>query len=249
LCYNVGMFPKYIELNGEKFEVVYERAKARTSSVRISGDKVVIKLSRFARDFDQDRMVVKFLKWAGKRISKVEKGLVLKPEYNDGGKVFTHNKVYDIVVKITDRKNNAARLKDSVIEIFLGRVFSEKLSEKGRGVVVKKLAEDLILKDQVAYLNEVTDELNQMHFQEKVNSCKFKKTRSRFGSMSKKRNMNISFRLLFAPREVFRYVCVHELSHLKEFNHSKRFWAVVEGAMPEYKEAEKWLRNNGFMLG
>lgn len=243
------MFPQNIECNGQKFEVVYKRAKGRSSSVRISEDKVVMRLTRFAGDFQQMKMVEKFLVWAKKRLSKVEKGLVLKPVYNDQGKVFTHNKVYDIVVKITDRKNNAARLKDSVIEIFLGRVFSEKLSEKGRGLVVKKLAEDLILKDQTSYLEEVVDELNQMHFQEKVNVCKFKKTKSRFGSMSRKRNMNISFRLLFAPREVFRYVCVHELSHLKEFNHSKRFWAVVESAMPEYKESEKWLKHNGFMLG
>lgn len=217
--------------------------------MKISNGEVIIRLSRYASEAQNLKIIEKFLTWATKRLAKFKPSSFVLPAYKDGGKVFTHNKIYDIVVKITDRKNNVARLKDGVIEIFLGRIFSEKLSEKGRGLIVKKLAEDLILKDQTIYLNEVVDELNQMYFQEKVSMCRFKKTKSRFGSMSRKRNMNISFRLLFAPRDVFRYVCVHELSHLKEFNHSKRFWAVVESAMPEYKEAEKWLKHNGFMLG
>lgn len=243
------IYPKLLQVGENTFPVRCEVSRGRSSSVRISNGEVIIRFSRFSSEAQNLKIVERFLTWAGKRLAKFKPSSFVLPVYNDGGKVFTHNKVYDIVVKTTDRKNNAARLKDSVIEVFLGRVFSEKLSEKGRGVVVKKLAEDAILKDQTSYLKEVVDELNQMHFQEKVNVCKFKKTKSRFGSMSRKRNMNISFRLLFAPREVFRYVCVHELSHLKEFNHSKRFWAVVESAMPEYKESEKWLKHNGFMLG
>jgi len=243
------IYPKTLQVGENAFPVKCEFSRGRSSTVRIVHGEVILRLSRYAGEFQQSQIIEKFLVWAQKRLVKVKPSSFVLPEYKDQGKVFTHNKVYDIVVKTTDRKNNTAKLKDSVIEIFLGRVFSEKLTEKGRGLVVKKLAEDVILKDQIPYLNEVVDELNQMYFQEKINMCRFKKTRSRFGSMSRKRNMNISFRLLFAPREVFKYVCVHELSHLKEFNHSKRFWAVVETAMPEYKESEKWLRHNGFMLG
>ena len=243
------IYPKILQVGENTFPVRCDVSRGRSSSVRISNGEVIIRLSRFSSEAQNLKIIERFLTWAGKRLAKFKPSSFVLPVYKDGGKILTHNKSYDVVVKITDRKNNAARLKDSVIEIFLGRIFAEKLSEKGKNIVVKKLSEDLILKDQTSYLNEVVDELNQMDFQEKVNSCKFKKTRSRFGSMSKKRNMNISFRLLFAPRNVFRYVCVHELSHLKEFNHSKRFWDTVEGAMPEYKEAEKWLKHNGFMLG
>ncbi len=114
---------------------------------------------------------------------------------------------------------------------------------------IKALTEKIIMKDQTPYLIEVINELNQMYFQEKYNNVKFKRTSSRFGSCSSKRNINIAYRLLFAPREIFRYVCVHELAHLKEMNHSKRFWSIVEVAMPEYKNCEKWLKKNGMMLG
>jgi len=50
--------------------------------------------------------------------------------------------------------------------------------------------------------------------------------------------------LLFAPDEVIDYVCIHELAHLKERNHSPEFWKLVEGALPDYREKEKWLKEN-----
>ena len=115
--------------------------------------------------------------------------------------------------------------------------------------VVQDMVEKLIIKDQTNYLENVIDELNQLHFQENYGHVRFKRISSRFGSCSNKGNINIAFRLLFAPKEVFRYVCVHELAHLKEFNHSKRFWNIVREAMPNYKDSEKWLKNNGFLLG
>jgi hypothetical protein len=48
-----------------------------------------------------------------------------------------------------------------------------------------------------------------------------------------------------APDDILEYVCIHELAHLCEMNHSPRFWALVKKAMPDYKEKEKWLKANG----
>ncbi|HKZ41668.1 MAG TPA: M48 family metallopeptidase, partial [Candidatus Hodarchaeales archaeon] len=56
---------------------------------------------------------------------------------------------------------------------------------------------------------------------------------------------NISTRLLFAPDEVLEYVCIHELAHLIEHNHSDRFWALVEKAMPYYPQQKQWLKEHG----
>ena len=57
--------------------------------------------------------------------------------------------------------------------------------------------------------------------------------------------MNLSTRLLFAPKDVIDYVIIHELAHLYEMNHSKKFWNIVSQVMPNYKEKEKWLSKNG----
>lgn len=73
--------------------------------------------------------------------------------------------------------------------------------------------------------------------------------RSRWGSCSAKRNLNFNWKLIMAPPEALDYVVVHELCHLIEFNHSPRFWRLVEGQMPEYESWKRWLKDHGKELG
>ena len=98
------------------------------------------------------------------------------------------------------------------------------------------------------YLPEVSrrvHELNEIHFRRRINHVKLSDTYSRWGSCSHKGNINLATRLLLAPEEVLDAVIIHELAHLVEQNHSSRFWALVERALPNYKEYDKWLKENG----
>ena len=72
--------------------------------------------------------------------------------------------------------------------------------------------------------------------------------KTRWGSCSGKKNLNFNCLLMLAPEWVRDYVVVHELCHLLEMNHSSRFWALVEKAAPDSKEARKWLRTQGSAL-
>ena len=69
--------------------------------------------------------------------------------------------------------------------------------------------------------------------------------RSRWGSCSSKHNLNFNWKLILAPPEALTYVVIHELCHLKDFNHSPRFWAEVRARMPEYEAWKKWLHTHG----
>jgi len=69
--------------------------------------------------------------------------------------------------------------------------------------------------------------------------------RSRWGSCSPKGHIALNFRLLLMPSEVREYVLIHELMHLKQANHSRRFWRLVEAACPGFRDAERWLRRHG----
>ena len=87
-------------------------------------------------------------------------------------------------------------------------------------------------------------ELNRKHFQKPVKGVRLKYNHSNWGSCSRSGNINLSTRLLFAPPDVIDYVIVHELAHLVELNHSPRFWNIVEKAVPDYRDKEKWLKEN-----
>jgi predicted metal-dependent hydrolase len=72
--------------------------------------------------------------------------------------------------------------------------------------------------------------------------------RSRWGSCSRSGAIALNYRLIQMPAAVCDYVLVHELMHLKQQNHGPKFWALVERACPEYREAERWLRTSGRRL-
>lgn len=66
--------------------------------------------------------------------------------------------------------------------------------------------------------------------------------RTRWGSCNSKKEVRLNWRLLQAPPHLINYVICHELAHLKEMNHSAKFWAVVASIYPDYKAAEKELK-------
>ncbi len=67
--------------------------------------------------------------------------------------------------------------------------------------------------------------------------------KTRWGSCSQKGNLNFNYKILHLPEKHLDYIIVHELCHLREFNHSKKFWDLVKAAVPEYKKIRKEIRN------
>ena len=84
------------------------------------------------------------------------------------------------------------------------------------------------------------------HFNQFYNFSYFKITvrnqRTCWGSCSKKGNLNFNYRLLNLPAELRDYVIVHELCHLREFNHSPRFWDLVARVLPEHQAMRRRLK-------
>lgn len=103
-------------------------------------------------------------------------------------------------------------------------------------------------KEAKKYIVDKTIEFSKilwLEFKEiKINSAK-----TRWWSCNSKKNINFSFRLILAPKLSIDYVIIHELSHLKEMNHSRQFWNLVDNYCRwvwiwDYKKEQKWLKEN-----
>lgn len=79
-------------------------------------------------------------------------------------------------------------------------------------------------------------------------AIRLKDTRTRWGSCAPDRTLAFSWRLVLAPEWVLDYVVAHEVAHLREMNHSDRFWALVEARTPHRHAATAWLRRHGAAL-
>jgi predicted metal-dependent hydrolase len=70
-----------------------------------------------------------------------------------------------------------------------------------------------------------------------------KNQKTLWGSCSRKGNLNFNYKIALIPERCAEYIIVHELCHLKEFNHSAQFWDLVAKTIPEYKQLRKQLRS------
>lgn len=86
------------------------------------------------------------------------------------------------------------------------------------------------------------------HYQVPVGRVSIRDQKTCWGSCSGSGNLNFNYRLLFMPPQIAMYVVAHELCHLKEFNHSARFWALVSETVPDYKRIRQELHARGDMM-
>lgn len=95
----------------------------------------------------------------------------------------------------------------------------------------------------LAFVIKKVEELNrQYNFSYSRITVKNQKTR--WGSCSKKRNLNFNYKIIFLPEKLAEYIIVHELCHLQEFNHSQKFWNLVARAVPNYRDVVKQVKRH-----
>ncbi len=79
-------------------------------------------------------------------------------------------------------------------------------------------------------------------------AVRLKDTRSRWGSCTAKGELAFSWRVIMAPPFVLDYLAAHEVAHIRELNHSHRFWRLVRETCPEMDRGQSWLKKNGSRL-
>mgnify|MGYP001181571894 CR=1 FL=1 len=163
--------------------------------------------------------------------------------YGNGSVIHTTRKSYSITISKENRKTGKAKCEQGIIKITL----PSEIEKDSEGKMIHTLLGRVLAHDNHPWIEERIMWLNQHYINEPIKSVQLKNNRSNWGSCSSGGNINISVRLLFAPEEVQDYVLIHELAHLKEMNHTSKFWKIVEDIMPDYKQKEKWLKENNHL--
>lgn len=214
------------------------------SRISLGKEKINVRLSNTLSGKEKNETIRQFLLWAQKQIA--QKKLYQQKEkliYEEGDSIIIFGEQWILTFPENPGKRATIHFRhDQVIEI---RLPVKTQSLEHRQELIQKL---LAKGGQTYYLPKVQErvlELNKTTFNKPLHLIRLRYMISRWGSCSTTGNISLSSRLLLAPMWVFDYVVVHELAHRIEMNHSARFWRLVSQAMPEYKNAEKWLRKHG----
>ena len=142
-------------------------------------------------------------------------------------------------------------LKESIAEKFVREKFQWLLSKfsffkqfEGKAIVRYSHEDYLKYKEGACSLVESRINYFSKIYKFKYNKINIKNQKTRWGSCSEKGNLNFNYKIVLLPSLISDYLIVHELCHLKELNHSKKFWELVEKTIPNYRSIRGELKKS-----
>lgn len=151
----------------------------------------------------------------------------------------------DSGVQLTSPFYVSAKMADTYLQEKADWVLAqlEKVKNKPTSKLPKATREDYLkYKELAREIAEKKLKRFNAHYGFKWKRISIRNTKSRWGSCSSNKNLNFSYRIIYLPEHLSDYIIIHELCHLGQFNHSKKFWALVEKACPDYKKSRREIR-------
>lgn len=132
---------------------------------------------------------------------------------------------FQVVIQKSDLDKIYTTLKDEVLYITFPH--HQTLESKDTQLFIKETIESACRSEAKGLLPQLVKDLASKH-DFLVNEVKVNSSRSRWGSCSSKKNINLSLYCLMLPKHLVEFVILHELCHTKEMNHGERFWALLD---------------------
>jgi predicted metal-dependent hydrolase len=218
------------------YKINRSRKRRKTISLQVRNEAEVIISAPYFTPVDEiNSFVEEKQNWINKAIRKHKEDFQKNKvkEYNTGEHFFYLGQSYPLEVFFEPFENSGVVFWNN--SFYLNAREDRDLRKHYFVLWYKKKASDFIYQ-RVDYFSRI---LKLRHESLKITSAE-----SRWGSCSEDNNLAFSFRLMMAPTDIIDYVIVHELTHIKEKNHSSKFWQRVETLMPEYKTQRRWLKDN-----
>ena len=228
-----------ITANGVQIGYELKRSKRRNVAIHIlANGKVVARAPHKTNVARVEKFILANAHW----IAEKQKAILLRPqkkplaEYKNGG--FVKYLGQDIPIKIIqDIKANAVLIDDT---LFIHTPFPNNSAKVQKLAIAWVKAEaERILKMRLELCKQLAQQINI-----KFNGgLKFRNMKSRWGSCTSKGSIALNRYLLHTPLVCIDYVILHELCHLREHNHSPKFYALLDTIMPGHKKIAKQLSN------
>lgn len=234
---------RFLEVEGQQIPVDVHREARRTVRASVGKKAFILRMPLRISSAEEQKHWQWFVNWATKHLStnQAVRQRFFRKSYKHGDVLQVGKRKYQLAISYENRKTHGAKLEGQTIRLNLSQHDREPHLQKS----IRTLLSRIVAQDFQAEITERVLALNKRYFNKSIQSVNLKYNHSNWGSCSSRTNVNLSTRLLFAPDVVIDYVIIHELAHLVEMNHSPRFWKVVEKAMPNYEEQEKWLKEFG----
>ncbi len=212
-----------------------ERSKRKTLSLTVlKNGNVIVKAPISMKDEIINRFVEEKQSWIREKLSTIKETQNKFEDIISGSAVLIYGNKY-LVVKSDTKQIQTSNKFELVVPI----KYEGEKQQKAIQTWFKKLAKK-VLAERLAFI-ESRIGLNS-------SSLKIGDSRGRWGSCNSYGNIILNYRVVMLPPSIIDYVIVHELCHLLELNHSKKFWQNVARFLPNYELQRKNIKEFGFLL-
>lgn len=210
-----------------------ERRSRKTVGMRISPDGLIVHAPKRISQSQLEHLLRTKADWIRKKLEALQNSAVAPTQWQDGTALLLLGNDITLSVK-HDARNRALEYQPGILQVALPTPQDEaSIARKVLQWYRRQALTDFGRRLEIlsAKLGVPTPPLFLSN------------ARTRWGSCNSRGEVRLNWRLLQAPPHIINYVICHELAHLKQMNHSAKFWALVEKICPDYKRAEKELKS------
>ena len=232
------VYLEFVKGDGFLAEVI-RSGRRKTASVKVQEGKVSVAVPKSLSDSRIEALVAKKARWIREKLLLQSEARPVKPKEYVSGESFTYLgrnyrlkveagkpvsvklKQGRLWVRVPGGCSNPEKVKDALIQWYRTHA-EQKLEQKA---------------ERYARIIGVSP-----------SAVGIKTFKSQWGSCDNRGLVQFNWKIIIAPNRIVNYLVVHEICHLKQHNHSPRFWKCVESVFPDYRECREWLKENGRFL-
>jgi len=217
--------------SGDQLHYQLERRQRRTVGLKITQTGLVIHAPKRISQSQLEDIIVQKADWVLRKLASVTANRIPEIQWQHGEQLLFLGNAITLTIEHNAR-SKAVEYEPGILQL--------AMPNQDKMLVARKVVhwyKKQAITDFTRRLEIFSSKLGV-----KFTSLTLSNAASRWGSCNSKKEIRLNWRLLQAPPHIINYVVCHELAHIKEMNHSAKFWATVASIFPDYKAAEKELK-------